>query len=64
MAAGIIGTPSKIRTHTAQGSPTDVATELAAFFQNEAAGTMIHAMTSVRGKNTQGLIVTIVYELP
>ena len=64
MPAGEIGTPSKIRTHTAQGTPTEVATELQAFLQNEGAGTLIHALTTVRGKNTQGLIATIVYELP
>ena len=64
MPAGEIGTPSKIRTHTVQGTPTEVATELQAFLQNEGAGTLIHALTTVRGKNTQGLIATIVYELP
>ena len=64
MAAGTIATPGKIRTHTIQNSPSDAATELQAFLQNEGAGTMIHALTTVRGKNNQGLIITIIYELP
>ena len=64
MPAGTIGTPAKVRTHTAQGTPTEVATELQTFLQNEGAGTLIHSITTVRGKNNQGLIATIVYELP
>ena len=64
MPAGTIADPAKIRTHTAQGTPSQVATELQDFFQNESAGTLIHSLTTVRGKNTQGLIATIVYELP
>ena len=64
MPAGTIGTPAKVRTHTVQGTPTEAASDLQTFLQGEGAGTLIHAITTVRGKNTQGLIITVVYELP
>ena len=64
MPAGTIADPAKVRTQVVQGTPTEAASELQTFLQGEGAGTLIHSLTTVRGKNTQGLIITIVYELP
>ncbi len=64
MPAGTIADPAKVATHTVQGTPTDAAAALGVFTQSLSAGTLIHSMTTVRGKNTQGLIITLLYELP
>ena len=64
MPAGTVADPTKFRTHTIQGSPTDATAELQTFGQSLGAGTLIHSVTTVRGKNTQGLIITLLYEIP
>lgn len=64
MPAGTVADPTKLRTQTIQASPIDAATQLQTFGQSLGAGTLIHSVTTVRGKNTQGLIITLLYELP
>jgi len=64
MPAGTIADPAKLRSQIIQGTPTEVNVGLATFTQSLGAGTLIHSMTTVRAKNNQGLIITLLYELP
>ena len=64
MPAGDIQDPAKQRSHTIQGTVTDVGTELETWLQSLSAGTTLHSINTTRANNSQGLIVLIAYALP
>ncbi len=64
MPQGDIQDPAKTRSHTIQGTVSDVATALQTFLQSLSIGSVIHSMNTTRANNSQGLIVLIAYELP
>ena len=64
MAMGMITDPAKTRTHTIQGTVSSVASDLQTFLQSLTANTVVHSINTVRGKNNQGLIVLIAYQIP
>ena len=64
MPAGIIGDPTKARSHSIIDTPEQIATAFQAWLQNEAANTTIHSVTQSRVNNGQSIVLVIGYELP
>jgi len=60
---GLIADPSKMRSHTIQGTVSSVATDLQTWLQAQSVGTE-YEIQSVRANDSQGLIVLIAYALP
>ncbi len=62
--AGDIQDPTKQRTHTIQGTVSEVQSALQTWLQALSVATQIHSISTVRAENSQGLIVLIAYALP
>ena len=64
MPAGDIQDPTKQRSHSIQGTVSEVQSALQTWLQALSAGTTVHSINTTRANNSQGLIVLIAYALP
>lgn len=64
MPAGDIQDPAKTRSHSIQGTVSEVQSALQTWLQALSVGTTVHSINTTRANNSQGLIVLIAYEIP